>query len=111
MRYKWVCQDSDGFIKGFPNNKPLKSEMFPGNWISTNADWECIQEGTGVEIEPLKINLETHDYKIEDGILMKVEKGDTDVQNNAPRLVLPAPGYPIMVIIGAFGCGFVACER
>lgn len=69
MEYKWIAQDKDGKIFKFQT----KPQAYVTKWFygghnfyqygKENSNWENSL-----------INLETHDYKIEDGILMKVEK-------------------------------------
>lgn len=73
MEYKWIAQDSDGRIDMY-EIKPI--------YIKCNGWWDSddgarLFVGHEIQIQDAQnslINLETHDYKIEDGTLMKVEK-------------------------------------
>lgn len=71
MEYKWIAQDKFGCIaKYYSKPKNDRVEFY-------ESDSDVIQKSTGMEIKNWEcslINLETHDYKIEDGILVKVEK-------------------------------------
>jgi len=72
MEYKWIAQDYDGRIDMYIT-KPVHDTH---GWIA--IDYENIVKGSsGMRPKNWRdsiIDLETHDYKIEDGILMKVEK-------------------------------------
>ena len=71
--YKWISQDSDGFIKAFRTMKPKLREN--GNWECGEAsDWDCKQCSKHGNFAPIKINISKHDYKIEDGLLIKLDK-------------------------------------
>lgn len=69
MEYRWIAQDKDGEIYMYQREpEPLTVSWFVNGWkkISRgryNKKWQLSL-----------INLETHDYKIEGGILMEVEK-------------------------------------
>ncbi len=72
MEYKWISQDYDGYVK-----KHIESTMIIDDiWFSKNRELICPDDHhTGIkDWQKSLINLETHDYKIENGILMKVEK-------------------------------------
>lgn len=75
MEYKWIAQDKDGAICLFVDKPVDIDEVFwlrQGGYILKQQDL-----GRGHFLTNWRdslINLETHDYKIEDGILMKVEK-------------------------------------
>lgn len=72
--YKWIAQDKYGCIARYkkkPSNDVVEFYM---------SDADIVQKTTGNNIKNWRdslINLETHDYKVEDGILMKVEKRKT----------------------------------
>ena len=69
MQAKWIAQDKNGNITTY-SKEPIRDSV---EWYvgaietvfhgSKNPNWESSL-----------INLETHDYKIEDGILMRIEK-------------------------------------
>lgn len=71
MEYKWIAQDYDGRVDMYPD-KPQHDHRA---WLTIG--YKNIVKGSDIRPGNWKnslINLETHDYKIKDGILMKVEK-------------------------------------
>jgi len=80
MDYKWIAQDKDGQIVKF-SEEPFTD---PNSWWNRLTPHQVVSD-SHVKVENWKsslINLETHDYKIEDGILKQVElqQGDKDVR-------------------------------
>jgi len=81
MEYKWIAQDINGIIDLYVD-KPKQSELccWMGGLsiqVTKNPTRERVQHRLDIEIEDWEsslINLETHDYKIEDGVLKQVEK-------------------------------------
>ena len=71
MEYKWIAQDKYGCIAKYIDKPRIDGcEFF-------EFPIEVIQKTTFITVkgwENSLINLSTHDYKIEDGILMQVEK-------------------------------------
>ena len=73
MEYKWISQDKNGEIYMYKKQPHIEINV----WTTCSPEYLKIKD-TKIEIPNWRdslINLKTHDYKIEDGILMKVEKG------------------------------------
>ena len=74
MEYKWISQDKNGEIVKYYDTEPTIGERDVG--FINGYKWSLFKEGKqNPNWRESLINLKTHDYKIEDGILMKVEKG------------------------------------
>lgn len=67
----WIAQDKDGSIYTYEGKPEPRSYGFYHDTVI-----DQIQDGDGLRDnwQSSLINLETHDYKIEDGILIKVDK-------------------------------------
>ena len=72
-KWKWIAQDKDGCI--------CKYSIFPdlrkNGWYAEENEFTVIEMGFVKEINGWKeslINLETHDYEISKGILIRVDK-------------------------------------
>jgi len=70
MKYKWIAQDYDGLIV----RHVYEPELSSSGKFWEGRGWDIVQDCRRESGPLVLINLETHDYKIEDGILMKVEK-------------------------------------
>lgn len=83
--YKWIAQDKYGGIYKY-HEQPTCRKI---DWYS--FVWQLIEEAQENEAwQSSLINLETHDYKIEDGILMKVEKKNTNRHKHADLMIAKA---------------------
>ena len=76
-KWNWIAQDKDGKIYKYDSRPNESSTVFIPKG---DEDYESVQwriEGlTKYDWKDSLINLETHDYKIVDGILIKVDKQD-----------------------------------
>ena len=76
-KWKWVAQDKDGKIYKYDSRPNESSTIFIPKG---DEDYESVQKGieglTKCDWKESLINLETHDYKIVDGILIRVDKED-----------------------------------
>ena len=76
-KWKWIAQDKDGKIYKYDSRPNESSTVFIPKG---DEDYESVQwriEGlTKYDWKDSLINLETHDYKIVDGILIRVDKED-----------------------------------
>ena len=76
-KFKWIAQDKDGSIYKYYSRPNESSTVFIPKG---DEDYESVQwriEGlTKYDWKDSLINLETHDYKIVDGILIRVDKED-----------------------------------
>jgi len=73
MEYKWIAQDKNGLIVKYYDTEPTIGERDVG--FINGYKWTLYKEGKpNSNWRESLINLKTHDYKIEDGILMQVEK-------------------------------------
>lgn len=71
IQYKYVTQDSDGWIKGW---KEKPTELLVGSWLGC---WKTILPAhyTNKNVfTPLLVDLSTHDYDIVEGKLIAIEK-------------------------------------
>ena len=77
IKWNWIAQDKDGSIYKYDSRPNESSTVFIPKG---DEDYESVQwriEGlTKYDWKESLINLETHDYKIVDGILIKVDKED-----------------------------------
>lgn len=64
----WIAQDEDGSIYTYAGKPEPRITGFYHDTVIDRIQRSCDKWKSSL------INLETHDYKIEDGILMKVEK-------------------------------------
>lgn len=75
-KWKWIAQDKDGAIGKYS----LLPELSKRGWYyEEENEFTLIEMGFSYEVNGWKeslINLETHDYKIIDGILIRVDKED-----------------------------------
>ena len=74
-KWKWIAQDKDGAICKYSTLPDLRQK----GWYAEENEFTIIEMGFVKEINGWKeslINLETHDYKIVDGVLIKVDKED-----------------------------------
>jgi len=84
--YKYATQDADGFIKAFRTIKPRLDEQ--DDWeCGDTSDWDAKQCSQIGEFTPIRINLSKHDYKIEDGLLIKVEKTNPNRHKHADLMI------------------------
>jgi len=76
-KWNWIAQDKDGSIYKYDSRPNESSTVFIPKG---DEDYESVQwriEGlTKYDWKDSLINLETHDYKIVDGILIRVDKED-----------------------------------
>ena len=69
-QYKYVTQDSDGWVKGW---KEKPNELLVGSWL---GKWETISSvhyNSKNVFTPLLIDLSTHDYDIVGGKLIAIQ--------------------------------------
>ena len=74
-KWKWIAQDKDGAIGKY---SILPDPRIRG-WYAEDNEFATINMGFADEVNGWRgslINLETHDYKIVDGILIRVDKED-----------------------------------
>ena len=74
-KWKWIAQDKDGSIGKYSILPDLRSR----GWYAEENEFALIDMGFYYEVNGWKeslINPETHDYKIVDGILIRVDKED-----------------------------------
>jgi hypothetical protein len=72
-KWKWIAQDKDGSIGKYSILPDLRSR----GWYAEENEFALIDMGFSYEVNGWKeslINLETHDYKIINGVLIKVDK-------------------------------------
>jgi len=72
-KWNWIAQDKDGAIGKYSIFPDLRKK----GWYAEDNEFTLIEMGFSYEVNGWKeslINLETHDYKIVDGILIKVDK-------------------------------------
>ena len=75
IKWKWIAQDKDGAIGKYSVFPDLRKK----GWYAENNEFALIEMGFSYHVngwEGSLINLETHDYKIVDGILIRVDKED-----------------------------------
>ena len=75
IKWNWIAQGSDGFVCMYDHHPFMTDDMI---FHARGGEYFVLQ-GEISEFSPKKwtcINLETHDYKIIDGILIKVDKQD-----------------------------------
>lgn len=75
IKWKWIAQDEDGAIGKYSVFPDLRKK----GWYAEENEFTLIESGFSYHVngwEGSLINLETHDYKIVDGILIKVDKQD-----------------------------------
>lgn len=98
MQAKWIAQDRDGRICKFMD-KPYINATQNYRFVTSNGNCGVLQESLcGKKTKGWKqslINLETHDYKIEDGILMRVEKTNHKRHKHADLIHAWAEGVEI----------------
>ena len=84
-KWKWIAQDEDGSIYKYGSKPDLDGSVFwPVDHDTTN-EVDIVQAshrlvGIAENWKESLINLETHDYKIVDGILIRVDKEDNKSQ-------------------------------
>ena len=74
-KWKFIAQDKDGAICKYSILPDLRRR----GWYAEENEFTTINMGFADEVNGWKeslINLETHDYKIVDGILIRVDKED-----------------------------------
>ena len=74
-KWKWIAQDKDGAICKYSILPDLRKK----GWYAGENEFTLIEMGFVKEINGWKeslINLETHDYEISKGILIKMDKQD-----------------------------------
>jgi len=72
-KWKWIAQDKDGAICKYSILPDLRKK----GWYAEENEFTIIEMGFADEVNGWKeslINLETHDYEIVDGILIRVDK-------------------------------------
>ena len=72
-KWKWIAQDKDGAICKYSILPDLRKK----GWYAGENEFTLIEMGFVKEINGWKeslINLETHDYEISKGILIKIDK-------------------------------------
>jgi len=72
-KWNWIAQDKDGSIGKYSILPDLRNR----GWYAEENEFALIDMGFSYEVngwEESLINLETHDYKIVDGILIRVDK-------------------------------------
>ena len=90
----WIAQDKNGDIVQYLNIPHIMTEK--KEWDTGDHNWHFISAGVkNKNWHDSLINLETHDYKIEDGILMKVEKPKPKRHRNADFIHAWAEGAEI----------------
>ena len=75
IKWNWIAQGSDGFVCMYDHHPFMTDDMI---FHARGGEYFVLQ-GEISEFSPKKwtcINLETHDYKIIDGILIRVDKED-----------------------------------
>ena len=70
-QYKYVTQDSDGWIKGFDK----LPELHNGQWLGNCELISKLDDNSSYT--PLLVDLSTHDYEIVGGKLIAIEKETT----------------------------------
>jgi len=76
-KWKWIAQDKDGYIYKYDSKPNAWSAVFmPQGGEQCELVQKEIEGLTKYDWKESLINLETHDYKIVDGILIKVDKQD-----------------------------------
>lgn len=77
IKWNWIAQDKDGKIYKYDSRPNELSTVFmpKGDEVCELVQIQ-IEDLTKYDWEESLINLETHDYKIVDGILIKVDKED-----------------------------------
>ena len=77
IKWKWIAQDEDGKIYKYDSRPNELSTVFmpKGDEVCELVHGQ-IEDLTKYDWKESLINLETHDYKIMDGILIKVDKQD-----------------------------------
>lgn len=73
IKWKFIAQDKDGSIGKYSGFPDLRKK----GWYAEDNEFTLIEMGFAYEVNGWKeslINLETHDYKIIDGILIRVDK-------------------------------------
>ncbi len=77
-RWKWIAQDKDGKIYKYDSKPNAWSTVFIPKGDEDYESVQCKIEGlTKHDWKESLINLETHDYKIVDGILIKIDKEES----------------------------------
>lgn len=77
IKWNWIAQDKDGRIYKYDSRPNELSDVFmPQEYKVCELVQGQIEGLTKYDWEESLINLETHDYKIMDGILIKVDKED-----------------------------------
>jgi len=72
-KWKWIAQDKDGSICKYSILPDLRNR----GWYAEDNEFTVIERGFVEDINGWKeslINLETHDYEISNGILIKIDK-------------------------------------
>jgi len=76
IKWNWIAQDKDGSICKYS----ILPELRNRGWYAEDNEFTPIEIGFSYEVNGWKeslINLETHDYKIVDGILIKMDKEES----------------------------------
>ena len=74
-KWKWIAQDKDGCICKYSTTLP--PDLRNKGWYARENQFTIIEMGFADEVNGWKeslINLETHDYEISKGILIKIDK-------------------------------------
>ena len=72
-KWKWIAQDKDGCICKYSTLPDLRKK----GWYAEDNEFTIIEMGFADDVNGWKeslINLETHDYEISKGILIKIDK-------------------------------------
>ena len=78
-KWKWIAQDKDGCICKYSILPDLRNK----GWYAEDNELTVIEAGFAYEVNGWKeslINLDEYDYKIVNGILIKVDKEDNKSQ-------------------------------
>ncbi len=88
-KWNWIAQDKDGKIYKYDSRPNESSTVFipKGDEDYESVQWK-IEGLTKYDWKESLINLETHDYKIIDGVLIKVDKAIM-VNNTNERFLIP----------------------
>ena len=77
IKWKWIAQDKDGYIYKYDSKPNAWTYIFmPQSGEVCKIIRMEIEGSTRDDWKESLINLETHDYKIVDGILIRVDKED-----------------------------------
>jgi hypothetical protein len=79
--YTWIAQDRNGEIYKFDNKPTLRNDDY---WPEAGNDYiQMVEKGKRNENwKDSLINLETHDFKIVDGILIRVDRQENQQKHS-----------------------------